>query len=120
MIEKSDSICCHVTEGVGHLGHVCLHESSCDDSICVDRDAVELRRQTTVSVVEANHEEALIGVLLEELLWPRDHLGSEAHDPQHRRILRISERVELEVDTVTEAGARHGGQSHRCNPAGSI
>ncbi len=94
-VEQADAVVGHVVERVSRLSTArerCHHIRLAG--------AFHLRRETDVSVVVANDMETAGGELLAEVLFPADHLGTEAHHEQERRVLWIPKRLELDVDPV--------------------
>lgn len=70
---------------------------------------VELVGQPRVAIVEPDHVVSGGGDLLAELRPPVHHLGTQAHDQQDRRVRRIAELLEAQVDV---AGNRSGTCRH--------
>ena len=99
-VEHADGVICHVGEGIGRLDWPAGHGIFEHGLHVGDSGPVEPGRQADVTVVEPDHVVAGIGELATEFLGPHDHLGTQAHDQEHRRIRRVAELLDLDVQSV--------------------
>ena len=66
---------------------------------CVSRLAWRIAHRTArIAVVVADHESALAGDQLAELLLPPVHRGGRAHDQQDRRVASLAERLGTDLN----------------------
>ena len=84
----------------GHVRHRLAGQRRLERALPVDGDAVELRRQPAVAVVEADHVAPAGGEQLAELGVPARQLHDEAGDEQHGGSVGRSERLVLDVEEV--------------------
>ena len=116
-VEEADRIVGHVRQRVGHVGQVAAAEDRVEHDHRLDLLAVEVRRQSAVPVVEADHVATTLGQRLAQLEVPGDELGREAHHQEQRRIARRPERLVLDLDGF-RVGGGDGGARHRAQSAG--
>ena len=98
VVEHADAVVGHVAEGVGRARLVAQEE------LLDGRRAVvlEVGRAADVAVVVADDEVAAGGELLAERVGPAEHLRAEAHHQQHRRVRRVPERLEADLEVVAD------------------
>src|SRR5215211_4027546 len=63
----------------------------------------EMARETDISIVEPNDEQASIDQLLAEGVVPGDQLRTQTRDQHHRRVARLTQGVVSDVD-ITHRG----------------
>jgi hypothetical protein len=75
----------------------------------------EMARETDISIVEPNDEQASIDQLLAEGVVPGDQLGTQTRDQHHGRVGRLTQGVVGEVDVTHRRmhnlrGSKHSGR----------
>ena len=88
VIEQADSIGCHVRQGVRDWRELLALEAGRHDRHRVGGLAVEMGRQPTVAVVEADDVSTVCRQLLTEGRVPGGQLGGEAHHEEECGVVR--------------------------------
>ena len=112
VVEQRDGVVSHVVERVRGVGQSPRGDAEHHLPAGGDR-RVDLRRETDIAVVEADHPEAALHEALDELQRPCDELPAETHDEQE------GFGVGVAVDLVLEGDAVHVGRSHASQPTGA-
>ena len=99
-VEHADGIVRHVGERVGRFDRLACHGCAEQGHHVGLAGLVEPGRQADITVVEPDHVVARTGEESAEVFGPHDQLGAQAHDQEHRRIRRVAELLDLDVDSV--------------------
>ena len=114
MVEQPEAVVRHVAQQVGRpdrqAGHRAHH---------VRHGRVDLGREPSVAVVEADHLEAALGEALAELEVPVDQLHAESHHEQQRGVAGVADRLVDELD-LSHVGAFLGHRPGRSNQEAGV
>ena len=108
-IEQAYGIGRHVLERVGHVRSLPGHERRHQRAKIRRGTGAEMRRASSVAIVEPNHAIAACGKRLTERHGPTDHLGSQPGDQEDGRIGVVAETLICEFDAVG-IGEGHDGK----------
>ncbi len=109
---------CRVGRHLGERVGRCLCGTSRRCRWIGEGTACEMARQTDISVVEPNDEQASIDELLAEGVVPGDELATQTCDEQNRRVGRLAQCVVGDVDITHRrvqdlSGGKHSGRLRR-------
>ncbi len=110
-VQQAGGVVGHVSQRVGGHGY---HPCGGRRDHIRDARIVEPGGQTHIAIVETDDVETPRHQLVDEVVFPRDQLSSEAHDEQERRVGRIAGRLVFDLYPVG-GDVGHEGRRYPCS-----